>query len=113
MMKITGLSHVFKWENLHNWWLNKYFFAPLYIVFYFYICSFNFFFLVIFRLFVTYGIDLVSKPRYYILVSYRSQNYGIEPSLVCMYVCMCVYIYIHIYVCVCVGVCVNSFHVVC
>ncbi len=32
-------------------------------------------------LFVTYGIDLVSIPRYYILVSYRSQNYGIEPSL--------------------------------
>ncbi len=32
MMKITGLSHLFKWENLHNWWLTKYFFAPLYIV---------------------------------------------------------------------------------
>ncbi len=31
MMKITGLSHRFKWENLHNWWLTKYFFAPLYI----------------------------------------------------------------------------------
>ncbi len=31
MMKITGLSHLFKWENLHNWWLTKYFFAPLYI----------------------------------------------------------------------------------
>ncbi len=29
MMKITGLSHLFKWENLHNWWLTKYFFAPL------------------------------------------------------------------------------------
>uniref|UniRef100_A0AAZ3QLE3 Tc1-like transposase DDE domain-containing protein n=1 Tax=Oncorhynchus tshawytscha TaxID=74940 RepID=A0AAZ3QLE3_ONCTS len=28
MMKITGLSHL-KWENLHNWWLTKYFFAPL------------------------------------------------------------------------------------
>ncbi len=25
MMKITGLSHHFKWENLHNWWLTKYF----------------------------------------------------------------------------------------
>ncbi len=25
MMKITGLSHIFKWENLHNWWLTKYF----------------------------------------------------------------------------------------
>ncbi len=24
---------------------------------------------------------MVSIPRYYILVSYRSQNYGIEPSL--------------------------------
>ncbi len=32
MMKITGLSHLLKWENLHNWWLTKYFFAPLYIV---------------------------------------------------------------------------------
>ncbi len=31
MMKITGLSHLFKWENLHNWWLTKYCFAPLYI----------------------------------------------------------------------------------
>ncbi len=31
MMKITGLSHLFKWENLHNWWLIKYFFAPLYL----------------------------------------------------------------------------------
>ncbi len=30
MMKITGFSHLFKWENLHNWWLTKYFFAPLY-----------------------------------------------------------------------------------
>uniref|UniRef100_A0A8C8EVF8 SKI2 homolog, superkiller viralicidic activity 2-like n=1 Tax=Oncorhynchus tshawytscha TaxID=74940 RepID=A0A8C8EVF8_ONCTS len=30
-MKITGLSHLFKQENLHNWWLTKYFFAPLYI----------------------------------------------------------------------------------
>ncbi len=34
MMKITGLSHLFKWENLHNWWLTKYFFAPLYIWFF-------------------------------------------------------------------------------
>ncbi len=32
MMKITGLSYIFKWENLHNWWLTKYFFAPLYIL---------------------------------------------------------------------------------
>ncbi len=32
MMKITGLSHLFKWENLHNWWLTKYFFAPLYLI---------------------------------------------------------------------------------
>ncbi len=31
MMRITGLSHLFKWENLHNWWLTKYFFAPLYL----------------------------------------------------------------------------------
>ncbi len=33
MMKITGLSHLFKWENLHNWWLTKYFFAPLYLTY--------------------------------------------------------------------------------
>ncbi len=43
MMKITGLSHLFKWENLHNWWLTKYFFAPLciyiYIYIYIYICD--------------------------------------------------------------------------
>ena len=31
MIKMIGLSHLFKWENLHNWWLTKYFFAPLYI----------------------------------------------------------------------------------
>ncbi len=31
MMEITGLSRLFKWENLHNWWLTKYFFAPLYL----------------------------------------------------------------------------------
>ncbi len=35
-MKITGLSPLFKWENLHNWWLTKYFFAPLYIYIYIY-----------------------------------------------------------------------------
>ncbi len=34
MMRITGLSHLFKWENLHNWWLTKYFFTPLYIYIY-------------------------------------------------------------------------------
>ncbi len=38
MMKITGLSHIFKWENLHNWWLTKYFFAPLYMYMYIYVC---------------------------------------------------------------------------
>ncbi len=37
-MKITGLSHLFKWENLHNWWLTKYFFAPLYISYALVIC---------------------------------------------------------------------------
>ncbi len=42
-MKITGLSHLFKWENLHNWWLTKYFFAPLYI----YVCEHNQGFMVI------------------------------------------------------------------
>ncbi len=41
MMKITGLSHLFKWENLHNWWLTKYFFVPLYVYlkkYYIYMC---------------------------------------------------------------------------
>ena len=28
MMTITGLSHLFKWENLRNWWLTKLFFFP-------------------------------------------------------------------------------------
>ncbi len=35
MMNITGLSRLFKWENFHNWWLTKYFFAPLYIYIFF------------------------------------------------------------------------------
>jgi hypothetical protein len=35
MMKITDLSHLFKWENLHNWWLTKYFFTSLYMIFVF------------------------------------------------------------------------------
>ncbi len=35
MMKIAGLSHLFKWENLYNWWLTKYFFAPLYVLQYY------------------------------------------------------------------------------
>ncbi len=39
MMKITGLSHLFKWENLHNWWLTKYFFAPLYITIDSFVCT--------------------------------------------------------------------------
>ncbi len=37
MMKITGLSHLFKWENLHNWWLTKYFFCPT-VCMYVYVC---------------------------------------------------------------------------
>ncbi len=38
MMKITGLSHLFKWENLHNWWLTKYFLPHcIYIYIYIYI----------------------------------------------------------------------------
>ena len=40
MMKITGLYHLFKWENLHNWWLTKYFFAPLYV--YMYACVYGY-----------------------------------------------------------------------
>ncbi len=32
MMKITGLSRLFKWKNLPNWWLTKYFYAPLYLI---------------------------------------------------------------------------------
>ncbi len=38
MTKITGLSRLFKWENLHNWWLTKYFFAPLCIYIYMCVC---------------------------------------------------------------------------
>ncbi len=43
MMKITGLSHLFKWKNLHNWWLTKYFFCPtvcicIYIYIYISVC---------------------------------------------------------------------------
>ena len=45
MKKITGLSHLFKWENLHNWWLTKYFFAPLYMTYiYIFIYTFKLFF---------------------------------------------------------------------
>ncbi len=40
MMKITGLSHLLKWENLHNWWLTKYLFAPLYIYIIYSVCDF-------------------------------------------------------------------------
>ncbi len=43
MMKITGLSHLFKWENLHNWWLTKYFLPHcvyIYIYIYIYIVLF-------------------------------------------------------------------------
>ncbi len=40
MMKITGLSHLFRWENLHNWWLTKYFFAPLYTILFNKWCSY-------------------------------------------------------------------------
>ncbi len=47
MMKITGLSHLFKWENLHNWWLTKYFFAPLCIYIYIYMFPFSFFFVML------------------------------------------------------------------
>uniref|UniRef100_A0A672RUS6 Solute carrier family 16 member 2 n=1 Tax=Sinocyclocheilus grahami TaxID=75366 RepID=A0A672RUS6_SINGR len=32
-----SLFEVLKWENLHNWWLTKYFFAPLCIYIYIYI----------------------------------------------------------------------------
>ncbi len=42
MMKSTGLSHLFKWENLHNWWLTKYIFAPLYIYIYIYKCIYTY-----------------------------------------------------------------------
>ncbi len=52
MMKITGLSHLFKWENLHNWWLTKYFFAPLYI--YIYMYTLFYFFLVCLSVLTTY-----------------------------------------------------------
>ncbi len=47
MMKITGLSHLFKWEDLHNWWLTKYFFAPLYI--YIYMCVYIYIYIYIYK----------------------------------------------------------------
>ncbi len=37
MMKITGLSHLFKWENLHNWWLTKYFCCPTVYIYIFWL----------------------------------------------------------------------------
>lgn len=33
MMKISGLYHLFKRENLHNPWVTEYLFAPLYLKF--------------------------------------------------------------------------------
>ncbi len=44
MMKITGLSHLFKWENLHNWWLTKYFLPHciLYVFYYDYLFCISF-----------------------------------------------------------------------
>ncbi len=55
MMKITGLSHLFKRENLHNWCLTKYFFAPLYIIlFYILILLFMFSFDINFMCFGTF-----------------------------------------------------------
>ncbi len=63
MMKITGLSHLFKWENLHNWWLTKYFFAPLYIYIYIYmyVCMYVCVILCIFLFsFIVYSFDKLS-----------------------------------------------------
>ncbi len=51
MMKITGLSHLFKWENLHNWWLTKYFFAPLYVCMY--VCIYTYTYICIIRTCIT------------------------------------------------------------
>ncbi len=47
-MKITGLSHLFKWENLHNWWLTKYFFAPLCVC----VCVYIYIYIYIYILYV-------------------------------------------------------------
>ncbi len=53
MMKMTGLSHLFKWENLHNWWLTKYFFCPtVYIYIYIYIYIFFFYFITVFSVYL-------------------------------------------------------------
>ncbi len=49
-MKITGLSPLFKWENLHNWWLTKYFFAPLCV----YICIYIYIYITITGRFIRY-----------------------------------------------------------
>ncbi len=53
MMKITGLSHL-KLENLHNWWLTKYFFAPLYVYIYIYIYIYAICICYIYMLYVYY-----------------------------------------------------------
>ncbi len=55
MMIITDLSHLFKWENLHNWWLTKYFFAPLYIILYT--------FCIIFSEFIFHSIGMVKSIK--------------------------------------------------
>ncbi len=60
MMKITGLSHLFKWENLHNWWLTKYFFAPLYFC-----IMYNVFFCICILYFKMQFISVVVKLNFY------------------------------------------------
>ncbi len=57
MMKITGLSHLFKWENLHNWWLTKYFFAPLYIL--------HLYFTIIPQVFISVSANIEIYEKYY------------------------------------------------
>ncbi len=65
MMKITGLSHLFKWENLHNWWLTKYFFAPLYITFFMYRPTIN----MVLR-------NIINMTCYRLLVSLKTSDYN-------------------------------------
>ncbi len=85
MMKITGLSHLFKWENLHNWWLTKYFFAPLY------------------TLFKNYSIFFGNINEYFKcknctpIQSLVSVKPAFKSAFVCVCVCVCVCVYTHIH----------------
>ncbi len=72
MMKMTGLSHIFKRENLHNWWLTKYFFAPLYIYIYIYIYIYSI--LIIFHHITLYTV-IFNQIKYFFQKHYTSYRF--------------------------------------